>query len=90
MAKKGKKEKPIAMTPGMDVLKTVAEKKKPFDTLGFIMAYEGGELGEEETIEGFQHLVDTGMAWSLQGHYGRTAAALIDAGYIKSRIGENA
>lgn len=35
---------------------------------------------EEEQIEGYQHLIDTGMAWRLEGHVGRTAQALIDAG----------
>lgn len=45
-----------------------------------IIAYENGELNEEETIELFQSLIDSGMAWQLQGHYGRTAAALIEAG----------
>jgi hypothetical protein len=47
-----------------------------------IIAYENGELDEEETIRLFQQLVDSGMAWSLQGHFGRTAMALIEAGYI--------
>jgi len=51
-----------------------------FNSLNFIMAYEGGELEEEEIIEGFQHLIDNGMVWTLQGHYGRTASALINAG----------
>lgn len=45
-----------------------------------IIAFENGELGEEEVIELFQALIDSGQAWSLQGYYGRTAAALIDAG----------
>lgn len=53
---------------------------KTFDEVDFIMAYEGGELSEEEMIEGFQHLIDNGDAWRLQGSYGRTAKALIDAG----------
>jgi hypothetical protein len=52
------------------------------NTLDFIMAYEGGELDEDAIIEGFQALVDSGLAWQLQGHYGRTAAALIEAGLV--------
>lgn len=48
--------------------------------IGQIMAFENGELGDEEVVELFQSLIDSGMAWSLQGFYGRTAAALIDAG----------
>lgn len=47
-----------------------------------ILAYEQGELDYEETIELFQKLVDSGLAWQLQGNYGRTAAGLIDAGEI--------
>jgi hypothetical protein len=47
-----------------------------------IIAYENGEMDEEEVISLFQELVDTGMVWVLQGHYGRTAQALLDAGEI--------
>ena len=46
-----------------------------------IMAFESGELDEEGVIELFQELIDSGLAWKLQGSYGRTAKALIDAGY---------
>ena len=52
-----------------------------FNTLAFIMAYEGGSCTDEEVIEGFQVLIDTGLVWQLQGHYGRTATALIEAGH---------
>lgn len=45
-----------------------------------IMAYEAGELDEEGTITLFQGLIDSGLAWQLQGSYGRTAAGLIEAG----------
>lgn len=49
-----------------------------YDRIGAIIAYESGELDDEATIELFQHLIDTGLAWSLQGHYDRTATALIN------------
>lgn len=47
-----------------------------------ILAYESGELTDQETVYFFAELIREGSAWTLQGHYGRTAAALIDAGYI--------
>ena len=47
-----------------------------------IIAYEQGELFQDEIVELFQELVDTGDAWRLQGSYGRMAAALIDAGLV--------
>jgi hypothetical protein len=46
-----------------------------------IIDYESGDLGVEETVELFQALIDNGMAWTLQGHYGRTAVQLIEDGY---------
>lgn len=49
-----------------------------------IVAYEQGELDEDEVLELFQALVDTGLAWRLQGHYGRTAAGLIGAGLVSA------
>ena len=47
-----------------------------------IVDYENDHLSEDEIVELFQELVDNGMAWTLQGHYGRTAMALIQAGLV--------
>lgn len=58
---------------------------RPFDVTEFVMAYEQGETDEQETAEGFQHLIDNGMAWTLQGHYGRMAAHLIETGDCHAR-----
>ena len=35
---------------------------------------------EEQVVEAWQHLIDTGLAWRLQGCFGRNAQALIDEG----------
>ena len=40
---------------------------------------------EEQVLEAWQTLVDTGMAWQLQGWFGRTARHLIEEGYINER-----
>ena len=45
---------------------------------GFIEA-----ANEEQVIEAWQHLVDTGLAWQLQGWFGRTAVQLIKSGIVK-------
>lgn len=37
---------------------------------------------EEQFLQAWQWLVDTGLAWQLQGWFGRTAQAMIDNGYI--------
>jgi len=45
-----------------------------------IISYENGEMNEEEIISFFQELIDSGVAWQLQGSYGRTATDLIEQG----------
>lgn len=52
------------------------------DLVGQIMAYEDGELNDLAAVELFAALVASGMAWQLQGAYGRQAVALIDGGFI--------
>lgn len=45
--------------------------------------YEQGQMTEEQEIKLFQYLVKTGIAWQLQGSYGRRAAMLIEAGVVQ-------
>lgn len=54
-----------------------------------IIAYEQGELDQEEIVALLQDLINNGMAWQLQGHYGRTATALIEAGYCTLPEGDD-
>jgi hypothetical protein len=62
--------------------KQESQTMSDYDLTGTIMAYESGDLDDEAAIELFQRLVDSGLAWQLQGHYGRTAKRLIEAGYV--------
>ena len=50
-----------------------------------IMAFESGELDFDSTVELFQDLIDSGLAWQLQGSYGRMANSLIENGYCEAR-----
>jgi hypothetical protein len=52
------------------------------EQLGAMIAWEQGELDEVETVQLFQGLVDSGLAWKLQGMYGRQASRLIEAGLV--------
>lgn len=39
---------------------------------------------EEQIIEAWQYLIDSGLAWKLQGWFGRTAKQLIEEGYCSA------
>ena len=49
-----------------------------------LIAYEEGQITDDEEIAFFQHLIETGTCWQLQGHYQRLGATLIEEGLIKS------
>jgi hypothetical protein len=55
------------------------------DLVDKIIAYEDGNLDEQDTIAFFQELINSGLVWQLQGRYGRTAASLIEAGICSRR-----
>jgi hypothetical protein len=63
------------------------EEVKPFDVVSAIMEFEQGDMDHDRAIEFFQHLIDTGLAWQLQGYYGRTAHDLIKSGYCHAAQG---
>lgn len=56
--------------------------KAKTNLVGLIMDYESGALGDLEMLEFFGELIISGLVWRLQGHYGRTASALIGQGLI--------
>ena len=66
-----------------DIMKT-GDSLSPFNACWIVEGYidRGDSYGEEEILEAWQYLVDTDIAWELQGWYGRTATALIEAGLI--------
>ena len=64
----------------------VCNKNKTTNNLvNQIMSYESGEMSDDEQIKFFQELINTGLAWSLQGHYGRVASSMIEAGLCESK-----
>ncbi len=60
---------------------TVAE---PIDRVGLIMAYEDGSISVPNALRLFADLIKSGLAWRLQGFYGRAAQSLIDQGTISA------
>jgi len=57
--------------------------KESTDIVGKIMAFEQGELENEQVYALFQFLLDSGMIYSLQGSYQRMAEDLLLAGVIE-------
>jgi len=60
------------------------------DVVNQIMAYEQGDMDDEEVIDFFQTLLDTRIIYSLQGSYQRHAQALLEAGYIERSVPNDA
>lgn len=71
---------------GGAILKLSQGESGPRDvinTLPLMMQWEQGDLAPDDELILFQELVRTGLAWRLQGAYGRHAARLIGAGLIE-------
>jgi hypothetical protein len=58
------------------------------DIVSKIMDFESGEMKEtNQIVDFFQELGDSGLIFSLQGHYHRLFNQLTDAGLVK--VGNN-
>jgi hypothetical protein len=55
------------------------------NSVDYIIQYEQGDLDDSQTLSLFSYLVKTGMAWQLQGSYGRMAQNLISQGYLDKK-----
>lgn len=51
-----------------------------FEAVAICEGFDDKEHDAETTIAAWQHLIDTGLCWRLQGWFGRTARSLIDEG----------
>jgi hypothetical protein len=56
-----------------------------FDAVGIAEGFIQAK-SEDQVIEAWQYLVNTGLAWQLQGWFGRTAQALIEQGIIDAPV----
>ena len=50
------------------------------DIVDALMDIECGGITDERYIECYQHLIDSGVVWELQGSHGRNASYLIMEG----------
>jgi hypothetical protein len=61
----------------------------PLEAIGIAEGFVKTD-SEEKYVEAWQYLLDTGLVWSLQGWFGRTAVSMIEAGQIiVKEVGED-
>jgi len=58
-----------------------ARKMTSYLATGLAEGFEQGTPAEQKRA--WQFLVDTGLAWRLQGWFGRNASSMLEAGFLK-------
>lgn len=82
----------IALNESGDIVWTLCDKcmedkqSVGVDQVDLIIAFESGELTELELVNFFQDLISSGLAWQLQGFYGRMAMDLINNGWCYRKL----
>ena len=73
-------------TTGNERDTTVTDTEKKMDDYTALGLAEGfiDADSEDQVIEAWQYLHDTGLAYRLQGWFGRTARHLVERGYINA------
>lgn len=54
--------------------------KRKMTAFDACMLIESGEASKKKLVRAVQFLIDNGMAWTLQGFYGRLATRMIEIG----------
>ena len=58
-----------------------------FTAIGLAEGFVEGD--ESQQIDAWQHLIDTGLCWTLQGFFGRAATQLIESGICRPAPQDN-
>jgi len=69
---------------GGRVMHKISKSKKITSTnlATYLTEYEKGNLGVRQSLKLYSFLIKTGLAWKLQGKYGRLANQLVSDGVI--------
>ena len=59
---------------------TTAKNWTTYDACAAVEGFDGEEHDEQELIDAWQFLINSGIVWTLQGWYGRAAQNLINQG----------
>jgi hypothetical protein len=57
-----------------------ARKWNSYDAVAACEGFDGIDHEAKTLISAWQYLIDTGLAWSLQGAFGRQATVMIESG----------